>query len=166
MKFNGKGDYAYQRLQRKGVEVFVPMRWVEKTIGGKLQRIEVPVLHDLLIAHSTINILDDLMIDIPKLQYRYKIGGQRQKMVVSDKDMERFILATGNATQIDYYGAGEITSDMLGKKMKLIGGPLNGQEVQLLKMQGMRKKRIVVGIPDLVWAVVVLKEDKSNLENK
>jgi hypothetical protein len=44
---------AYRLLEEKGIEVFTPMRWQLVERKGKRIREEVPLLHDLLFAHTT-----------------------------------------------------------------------------------------------------------------
>ena len=43
---------------------------------------------------------------------------------------------------------------MIGKKVKIIGGPLNGYEGNLLFIRGSRKKRLIVEIPGFLTAAV------------
>lgn len=40
-------------LEEKGIEIFTPMRWRLVERKGKRIREEVPLLHDLLFAHTT-----------------------------------------------------------------------------------------------------------------
>lgn len=44
---------AYRLLEEKGIEIFTPMRWRLVERKGKRIREEVPLLHDLLFAHTT-----------------------------------------------------------------------------------------------------------------
>lgn len=75
-------------------------------------------------------------------------------MVVADEEMERFIRAVTNSTTIDYLTPGEINPSMLGKKVRLCGGPLDGLEVTLLKIRGVHRRRALVEIPDLIASVI------------
>lgn len=43
---------------------------------------------------------------------------------------------------------------MIGKKVRIVGGPLNGYEGNLQKMQGSRVKRLFVELPNLLTAAV------------
>lgn len=43
---------------------------------------------------------------------------------------------------------------MIGKKVRIVGGPLNGYEGNLQKMQGSRVKRLFVELPNLLIAAV------------
>ena len=43
---------------------------------------------------------------------------------------------------------------MIGRKVRIVGGPLNGYEGNLQKMQGARTKRLFVELPNLLAAAV------------
>jgi len=70
--------------------------------------------------------------------------------------MDRFQKAVGNLRVLRYYSASEIKSEMMGRVVKVHGGPLDGREVQLRKLRGTKKKRIFVEIPDFIVAEVEL----------
>ena len=69
---------AYRLLEEKGIEVFTPMRWQLVERKGKRIREEVPLLHDLLFAHTTCACMDPIVEEISTLQYRYLRGGYRK----------------------------------------------------------------------------------------
>ena len=53
-----------------------------------------------------------------------------------------------------YYRPDEITSDMCSRKIRLIGGKLEGYEGYLLSVRGSRSKRLLVELPGLLAAAV------------
>ena len=55
---------AYRLLEEKGIEVFTPMRWQLVERKGKRIREEVPLLHDLLFAHTTCACMDPIVEEI------------------------------------------------------------------------------------------------------
>ena len=75
-------------------------------------------------------------------------------MIIADKEMERFIRAVSSVEAPRYYLPGEITPAMYGHKIRIIGGPLDGCEGQLLKIRGSRVKRLIIEIPGLIVASV------------
>lgn len=146
---------AYKLLRSEGLEVFTPMRWKLKTRGGKQVREEVPFIQDLLFVHSTRARLDLFVESIPTLQYRYQKGkGYREPMVVPDRDMNRFIYAVNGMEHPRYYLPGELTPSMYGRKIRIIGGYLDGYEGCLLSMRGTRVKRLLVELPNWLTAAV------------
>lgn len=84
---------AYRLLEEKGIEIFTPMRWRLVERKGKRIREEVPLLHDLLFAHTTRTCMDSIVEEISTLQYRYLRGGYRKPMTVGHAEMNRFIRA-------------------------------------------------------------------------
>ena len=148
---------AYQQLIEDGFEVFTPMRWQIATVGGRRTRQRVPYIADLLFVFASRNDLDPVVDVTPTLQYRFAHGlPYRQPLTVRTDDMKRFIAAVSTSDSPIYYRAEEITPDMYGRTIDIIGGPLNGMRCRLLKMRGTRRRRIIVEIPgDLAAAVEV-----------
>ena len=66
------------------------MRWQLVERKGKRIREEVPLLHDLLFAHTTCACMDPIVEEISTLQYRYLRGGYRKPMTVGHAEMNRF----------------------------------------------------------------------------
>lgn len=146
---------AYKILQEEHFEVFTPLKWQMTVKQGRNVREQIPFIRDLLFVHAIKSELDIVVEKDHTLQYRYmKGGGYREPMVVPDKDMHRFILAVNSSDTPVYYSLEEITASMIGHKALIVGGPLNGQEVSLIKMRGTKKKRILVEIPNIIAASV------------
>ena len=68
--------------------------------------------------------------------------------------MRRFVHAVKSSENPCYYTPEEISADMIGKKVRIVGGPLDGYEGRLQKMQGSRVKRLFVEIPSVLTASV------------
>lgn len=146
---------AYLSLREEGLEVFTPMRWRVRHKGARGERVEVPVVQDLLFVHTSRLRLDPVIALVPTLQYRYLRGaGYRQPMTVRLAEMERFIRAVQGAQEVRYYLPGELTPDMVGRMVRLSGGPMDGCEGHLLALRGSRKKRLLVELPSLLSAAV------------
>lgn len=75
-------------------------------------------------------------------------------MVVRDDDMNRFIHAVTATDNAIYYQPGELTEAMYGKKIRIVGGPLDSFEGFLLSVKGLRKRRLIVEIPNYITAAV------------
>ena len=117
---------AYRLLEEKGIEVFTPMRWRLVERKGKRIREEVPLLHDLLFAHTTRTCMDSIVEEISTLQYRYLRGGYRKPMTVGHAEMNRFIRAVHSDDSPRYFLVEELTSAMYGRMIRIEGGPLDG----------------------------------------
>lgn len=155
LKRRNSNVLAIHDLTEAGLEVFTPMKQMVMTIGGKRQRRDVPVIQDLLFVHESKVNLDPYVVKFPRLQYRFVLGkSQHAPMTVREEDMQRFIHAVSHTETPIYYKPGELTPAMYGKKIRIVGGILNNYEGKLLSVKGMRKRRLIVEIPNLIAAAV------------
>lgn len=145
---------AYKLLEGKKMEVFVPMKWHLVTRGGVRIREEVPFMPDLLFVHETRITLDPVVEKIRTLQYRWLRRTWREPMTVADDDMERFIHAVNAAENPKYYQPDELTPDMYGRSVRIVGGAMDGYSGKLLSARGSKFKRLMVEIPNLLTAAV------------
>lgn len=140
---------AYRLLQENGIEVFVPMKQKCVTSPGRKKIISVPAIPDLLFAHAAMEELDPIVAKTKTLQYRIPRNCNRQPMTVKDSEMQRFIKALESSKDPEYYVPEEITPEMCSRKIRIIGGILNGYEGFLLTVRGSKSKRLLVNIRDL-----------------
>ncbi|MDM8234365.1 UpxY family transcription antiterminator [Phocaeicola barnesiae] len=145
---------AYKMLDGLKIENFTPK--VQKLVvrGGKRERIEVPFIHDLIFVHDSRLNIDPIVEKVPTFQYRFLRDGKRTPMTVREADMERFKKALEVTDNHYFYTPQEVKPDMIGKKVRIVGGPLDGYEGNLQKMQGSRVKRLFVELPNLLIAAV------------
>lgn len=146
---------GYAELVARGFEVFTPLRWEFAFRGARRVRRQVPVIADLLFVRSDKESLGAALDIIPSLQFRYRRGQSiSEPMSVRDADMERFIEAVSLTDSVRYYSLEEITPEMYGKEISVVGGPFDGYSGRLLSLRGSRKKRLIVEIPDFIAAAV------------
>lgn len=151
---------AYKSLPELGFETFTPMHWVLKNnpAGGKAKVFE-PFIHGLLFAKSQKAELDEVIDNTETLQYRFVKGRQKTPMVVPMDDMERFIKAvTAEPLSCIYYSPEEIRPEMVGKKVQIVGGALDGAMGNLITKRGSKKKRLMLQLDGLLAASVEIKE--------
>lgn len=156
---------AYKLLLERHIEFFTPMKWRLATRAGKKIREKVPFMQDLLFVHDTRDHLDPVVERTPTLQYRWLRNTYREPMTVSDKDMERFIRAVGTSESPRYYLPEEITSSMYGRRIRIVGGPLDGYEGCLLTMRGSKVKRLLVELPNLLAVGVEVNPEYIQMVN-
>ena len=154
---------AYKLLEGLGIKVFTPMVWKLVVRHGKRCREEVPFMQDLLFVHDTRLAIDPIVEKYDTVQYRYVHGGYKIPMTVRESDMQRFIHAVKSCENPRYYTPKEITPDMIGREVRIVGGPLDGYGGCLQKMQGARVKRLFVEIPDLLAAAVEVQPEYIQL---
>ena len=75
-------------------------------------------------------------------------------MTVADGDMERFIHAVNAAENPKYYQPDELTPDMYGRSVRIVGGAMDGYSGKLLSARGSKFKRLMVEIPNLLTVAV------------
>lgn len=145
---------AYKELGGMSVDVFTPMRWVMRKRGERNERRQIPVLQDLLFVHSSLKVMEPIVSNIKTLQFRYSRGGYCKPLTIPEEEMERFIRAVNSTDTPQYFLPGELTPDMCGRKVRIIGGPLNGYEGNLLKIRGSHIRRLIVELPNFLTAGV------------
>ena len=146
---------AYKLLMEKEIEVFTPMHTVLKVVKGRQQKVQEPFVRDLLFVHDTRATIDPIVEVTPTLQYRYERGkGYKVPMVVRDAEMNRFILAVTASKSTKYYTPGELSPNMIGRNVRISGGPLEGYAGKLLKINGSRTKRLLVQLEGILSAGV------------
>ena len=145
---------AYLMLRGENIEYFTPMVSKLFTGHGKKERREVPFIHDLLFVHATREILDPIVERTSTFQYRYLRNTYRLPMTVHDKEMARFIQAVRSVETPRYYKPEEVTPDMYHRKIRIMGGQLEGHEGYLLSTRGSKVKRLLVELPGLLAASV------------
>ena len=62
-----------------------------------------------------------------------------------------------------YYKPIEITDAMYGKKVRIVGGTLDGYEGRLLSVKGMRKRRLIVELPGFISVAVEVEPEYIQL---
>ena len=145
---------AYKFLMNKGIEVFVPMKWKIFVRQGQRVREQIPFIQDLLFVFDTRSHLDPLVESQPTLQYRWLRNTYREPMTVLSAAMERFIQAVRATDSPQYSLPEEITPQMYGKKIRIIGGNLNGFDGYLLTTRGSKVKRLLVELKGCLAAGV------------
>ena len=150
---------AYRLLQDQSVRMFTPMRWVVSSRNGHLVREQHPCLQDLLFAYESYNSLSQLIDPISTLQFRYIKGAWRKPMTVSNEEMDRFIYAVETSNAPVYFSPDEVTIAMLGRRVRIFGGPLNAYEGNLLAIRGSKQKRLLIDLCGILYAAVEVNPD-------
>lgn len=145
---------AYKLLDGLNIRTFTPMVWKLMLNHGKRERRRMPFIHDLLFVYASRAELDSVVETTPMLQYRYLRGGYKMPMTVRPSDMQRFIHAVGFSSSPQYYRPDEVTPAMRNRRIRIIGGNLDGYEGSLITTRGSKVKRLLVEIPMLLAATV------------
>lgn len=155
---------AYKQLASLGMDIFTPMRWRLTVKGNRRIREEVPFIQDLLFVHETRERLDCVVSQIPTLQYRYQKGRPYcEPMKVPEDEMQRFIHAVNSTESPQYYLPKKLTSAVCGRRIRIVGGALDGYEGRLLTIRGSRVKRILVELPTWIVAAIEINPEYIQL---
>lgn len=146
---------AYKQFIEAGIEVFTPMHTVLKTLKGKQRKVTQPFIRDLLFVHDSRTVIDPIVELTPTLQYRFERGkGYMVPMTVRDEDMKKFLLAVSSTRSAVYMLPDEMNPKMIGRTIRIAGGPLEGCTGKLVSIKGSRAKRLLVEIPGILAACV------------
>lgn len=145
---------AYKLLNELNIKCFTPMVWKMAVSKGKRILKKVPFMQDLLFVYDSRRVLDPIVERIATLQYRFVKGGKRMPMTVRTEDMDRFIKAVSTIEYPNFYTPEEIKPSMIGKKVRIVGGPLDGYVGNLQKVQGSKVKHLFVELPNVLTASI------------
>ena len=154
---------AYKMLKEKKIKFFTPMELKIIVRNGMRKREKVPFMHDLIFVYDTREVLDPIVSRVDTFQYRYLRHTNRIPMTVRKEDMERFICAVESVESPRYYTMEEITPEMHKRKIRIIGGRLDGFEGYLLTVRGSKVKRLLVELPTLLAASVEVEPEYIQL---
>ena len=87
-------------------------------------------------------------------------------MTVREEEMNRFIRAVNTVERPRYYRPDEITPEMYHRRIRLMGGQLEGYEGYLLSTRGSKVKRLLVELPGLLAASVEVEPEYIQLLNE
>ena len=142
---------AKDLLDASGIETFIPMHNVVKQLRGRRVKLMEPVIHNLLFVRCEKSVLQTFKAKVPFLQYMTTVSqGKRVPIVVPDKQMDDFIqVANTYDSQLLFLEPGSVNLTK-GARVKIHGGPFDGLEGVLTKVQGKRNKRVVVAIQNVI----------------
>ena len=61
---------------------------------------------------------------------------------------------------VEYYSYDEVSSQLYGKRIRIIGGRLNGMEGRLLSKRGSKYKRLLIDIKECNLSAAILVESE------
>lgn len=157
---------AKRRLDELNIESFVPTHQVRgKLAGGRVVMQRRALVHNYIFVHSDRTTIDRIkQFELPYLRYvMHNKDNVRQMMVVPEEQMRSFMLITGTEDERLMLLQPENIDLELGTRVRIIGGLFAGAEGALVKLPGMRDRRVVVKI-DGVAAVATPKIERELLE--
>lgn len=140
---------AVRLLEEKSLNCFVPMQYKYHVKKGKRVRELVPVVRNLIFVHAAPSVLKQVKASVPYLQYITDTRS-REKIVVPDDQMRRFIAVAGTYSDHLLYFHPDELNLAKGTKVRVTGGDFEGQEGIFVKVKGARDRRVVVAIRGVI----------------
>ena len=95
------------------------------------------------------------------LQYRYVRGGKQfEAMSVRAEGFKKFKDAVEQTDNVEYYSYEEVSPQIYGKQIRIIGGCLNGFEGRLISKKGSKFKRLLVDLWECNLAAAIQVESE------
>lgn len=145
-------------LCRLGVEHFLPLKWVQRTYGDHLRRIQVPALNYVFVHASQETITQFKMYNKELSYLRYKLithhdtSLPEEIMTVPDREMQNFMRVTQVAgDDVQYLTCSDFLKKE-GRKVRIVGGDFMGVEG---KIKRIKKDRCVVVCLQDIAAVAI-----------
>lgn len=146
---------AKRLLDEKGIENFLPMSYrIFTNSSGKKVRKQVPIVSNLLFAHTSRRCLQEVKYGVPYLQYRTRPErGRNVPITVPDKQMQQFIdVCAEHNEQVMFLQPDEINLAK-GTPVRVVGGAFDGVEGLFVKVKGVRSRRVVLHIEGIAIAI-------------
>lgn len=137
-----------QRLEKKGVEHFLPVQTVVRQWSDRKKKIEQVVIPMMIFVHieekERIMLLED-----PSAISFFTLRGSSKPTVIPDKDMKRFIFMFDFSESAIRFCPETLVP---GCKVRIIKGPLSGLEGELIQCYGHHE--VGIRIPYLGYATI------------
>lgn len=131
-------------LDSRGIESFIPMKYVMCIRRGRRVKKLVPSIHNLIFFHIRPSLMKEYKATT-KLPIRYIMNPATKKPVVVPEDqMRNFIAVAGNYDeQLEYIEVkpGKFTR---GDHVRILGGPFEGAEGVLQRVKGNHRVVVVI----------------------
>ena len=151
-----------------GLEAFVPVRYVSKTLRGQKQIKMVAAISGYVFVKATTTELEGW---IAKSHYsifprKSTFTDKEDFLTVPDRDMQNFIAVIEKAGEhITFFKPDEIALNP-GDRIRVQGGLYDGREGVVMRIKGKRNKHLVVQIPGILIAAVELAPEMVELLNE
>ena len=139
-------------LEREQIHYYIPKHYIIKKNRYGQTRQLVPVIPGLVFVHSTFHVLNEFQRPLSFFSFvtMPHLEGGHSTLKVPDAEMDNFIkISSHSEEKLRYYRPDEVDLKK-GQRIRIIGGVFDGAEGALLKVKGIRDKRLVVSLPNLL----------------
>jgi len=135
-------------LDLRGIESFIPMKYVMGTRRGRRVKKLVPTIHNLIFFHIEPSLMKQYKATT-RLPIRYIMNPATKKpVVVPDREMKNFIAVAGTYEEQLVYITPKPGQFTRGDRVRILGGPFEGAEGVLQRVKG--DSRVIVTVQGLV----------------
>ncbi len=135
-------------LDLRGIESFIPMKYVMSIRRGRRVKKLVPTIHNLIFFHIEPSVMKEYKAST-RLPIRYIMNPATKKpVVVPEREMKNFIAVAGTYEEQLVYITPKPGQFTRGDRVRILGGPFEGAEGVLQRVKG--DSRVVVSIKGLV----------------
>lgn len=141
---------ARDMFESEGMECFLPMRYVMGGSGRACRRELRPAVPSLIFVRASRSRIREVKQRHGIVQYLTRPeSGRNVPITVPDRQMSSFRLAIQNSLDnYIYFRPGELDLSA-GRRVRIIGGALNGCEGTFMKVKGVRNRRLVIMLEGL-----------------
>lgn len=161
----GRSIKAKAFLESKDIKCFVPMRYemINDSKNGKIRKL-TPAINNLIFVYATKGQIQALKVRMEYLQYlTIPENGKNIPIIVPEHQMQQFIAVCDTYDDnLVYLSPNEIKLEK-GTPVKIIGSAFDGVEGTFVKVDGVRKKKVVVSVQG-VTAVMILEFEDGYLK--
>ena len=153
--------------RRYGLESFVPLKYVVKTVRGQERRLLVPAVTKLVFVKGTLAQVQDYLSHAHLVVFiqRSTFSGHKDYLTVATEAMENFIaVAEQTERHVTYFRPDEIVLRE-GDKIRVKGGLYDGREGVIMRIKGKRNKHLVVQIPGILIAAVEMTPEMIEMKD-
>lgn len=156
MRVTYRRELAVKRqLDENLIENFIPMHYELAIKNRQKKRVFVPVVHNLIFIHATLSAIKRIKVRIPHLQYMTEIKDKKRvPIIIPEEQMKQFIAVAGTYNDQLLYLSSEEVNLKTGTLVRIRGGMFDGLKGRLVKVKGVRNKRVVVNIQGVIAVAI------------
>lgn len=143
-------------LEGKDIKCFVPMKYEMTTDSkkGKVRKL-IPAIRNLIFVYTTKTRIQTIKDGMQYLHYLTKpANGKNIPITVPEHEMRQFIAACNTYDDKLVYLSPDEINLAKGTPVKIIGSAFDGIEGTFVKVDGVRKKRVVVLVHGIAAVMV------------
>ena len=145
-----------EQLNKMGINNFVPTLKIRKRNSqGRFYWIREVAVHNYVFVQTSKQMIDRLKHQtLPHLRYIMRnVNGERRIMTVPEREMQNFIAVAGNAEEHIRFLPPEEVMLAEGDRVRILGGPFEGVEGNLIKTSKGKRTAVVILIEGIAAVV-------------